>query len=81
MPSRRRSEPDLSATNEGTLRLANNWVLSYDRSPVIEELYAWAERHSIGPRYSVSGKKRAWTSSQELVLMPAGTSRAGFDIR
>jgi DNA adenine methylase len=59
------------------LRDAADWVLSYDRSPVIEELYSWAEHHSIRPRYSVQGKKKEWASSEEFVLLPAKRVHAG----
>jgi DNA adenine methylase len=40
------------------LRSASNWVLSYDHSPVIEELYQWARLHTFAAKYSVSGGKR-----------------------
>lgn len=56
------------------LRNATGWVLSYDRSPIIKELYAWARQYTIRPRYSVCGKKQAWSSSEELVLLPPNTS-------
>ena len=51
------------------LRRASNWVLSYDRSPVIEELYAWAQCHAVGARYSVTGKKTKWATNEELVIV------------
>ena len=52
------------------LRSASTWVLSYDRSPVIEELFEWAHCHAIGARYSVSGKKTKWATNEELVIVP-----------
>lgn len=52
------------------LRCSTNWMLSYDRSPVIEELYQWASLHSFASKYSVSGVKRAWVRSSELIILP-----------
>jgi len=52
------------------LRRATNWVLSYDRTPVIEALYSWARCHVVGARYSVNGKKTRWTANEELVIVP-----------
>jgi DNA adenine methylase len=52
------------------LRCSTNWVLSYDRSPVIEELYQWARLNSFATKYSVSGVKRTWARSSELIILP-----------
>ena len=52
------------------LRSASNWVLRYDRSPVIEELYRWANVHTFGVKYSVSGGKSAWANGEEMVIVP-----------
>jgi DNA adenine methylase len=52
------------------LRRSSNWVLSYDRSPVIVELYQWAILHSLAAKYSVSGVKRTWARSHELIILP-----------
>lgn len=52
------------------LRSASNWVLSYDRCPVISELYSWARCLVMSASYSVSGKKTKWASNDELVITP-----------
>jgi DNA adenine methylase len=52
------------------LRSASHWVLSYDRCPVISELYSWARCLVIRAEYSVSGKKTEWASNEELVITP-----------
>jgi len=56
------------------LRSAANWVLSYDYSLVIEELYAWARCHALGARYSVSGKKTKWAANEELLITPCAAA-------
>jgi hypothetical protein len=52
------------------LRNSSNWVLSYDRCPVISELYSWARCLVMSASYSVSGKKTKWASNEELVITP-----------
>ncbi len=59
-----------------SLRSAANWVLSCDRSPVIEALYNWATCHSLSAHYCVRGKKREWASGEELVIVPPGTGQS-----
>jgi DNA adenine methylase len=54
------------------LRTAPNWVLSYDRSPVVEAVYEWADRRVVGARYSINGRKAKWAAKEELVIMPPG---------
>jgi hypothetical protein len=44
--------------------------MSYDRSPVIEELYRWARVHGMAALYSVNGAKKAWAHGAELVIGP-----------
>jgi len=65
----RMSLPDHLALADA-LRLATNWLLSYDHTPVIEALYSWARRRGVGARYSVNGKKTRWTANEELVIVP-----------
>jgi DNA adenine methylase len=50
------------------LRGADNWVLSYDHSPAIAQLYGWAHREVIPARYSINGAKTRWASSHEFVI-------------
>jgi DNA adenine methylase len=52
------------------LRTAPNWVLSYDRSPVVEALYEWADCRIIKARYSINGRKERWAANEELVIVP-----------
>jgi DNA adenine methylase len=56
------------------LRTASNWVLSYDRSPVVESLYAWANHRLVKARYSINGRKANWAANEELVIVPPGRS-------
>ena len=52
------------------LKHTSNWIISYDRSPAIEEFYRWAVCYRIPTRYSVSGKKTNWATNEELVIVP-----------
>jgi DNA adenine methylase len=63
------------------LRTASNWVLSYDRSPVVESLYAWANRRLVKARYSINGRKSNWATNEELVIIPPGDSRTAVERR
>jgi DNA adenine methylase len=52
------------------LRCVSGWLLSYDNSPMIVEMYRWAEVHSFTAKYSVNGRKKAWARSTELLIAP-----------
>jgi DNA adenine methylase len=52
------------------LRGAENWLLTYDRSPVIAGLYSWATCRVLSARYSTAGAKTGWSRNEELVITP-----------
>ena len=55
------------------LRSARRWVLSYDDTPAVRELYAWAQCHKAKVLYrNQKGAKRV--RADELVVVPRDTS-------
>lgn len=51
-------------------RLASrsNWLLSYDDCPEVRALYAEKEIVNLSVRYSINGKKEAWSAKKELLI-------------
>lgn len=46
------------------------WVLSYDDCPEVRELYSKNQIIDLAARYCINGKKNAWESKNELIILP-----------
>jgi hypothetical protein len=53
-----------------TLRSARRWVLSYDDTPAVRELYAWAECRRTKALYRFHQKGTKCVRGEELVIVP-----------
>jgi DNA adenine methylase len=52
------------------LRKAQNWVLSYDDTPAVRELYAWAQCHKAKALYRFNQRGTKCVRGEELVIVP-----------
>jgi DNA adenine methylase len=52
------------------VRSTRNWVLSYDDTPAVRELYAWADCHSARAIYRFNQKGKECVRADELVIVP-----------
>lgn len=51
------------------LRNKHSWVLSYDRAPVLEEIYRqFAYVDIITPTYTIQGSNRKWIKKEEMLV-------------
>lgn len=55
------------------LRSARNWVLSYDDTPAVRELYIWAQCHRAKALYRFNQKATKCVRGDELVIVPDNT--------
>ncbi len=51
---------------------APNWLLTYDDSSAVRQIYSWACLHSIPARYQLDMTRRRRARAQELILTPVG---------
>jgi DNA adenine methylase len=52
------------------LQRFNQWILSYDACPEVDELYAWAKKREVSLLYSIRGRKTNWRKGAEYLITP-----------
>tara|TARA_R110000868_G_scaffold75946_3_gene218776 strand:+ start:3497 stop:4306 length:810 start_codon:yes stop_codon:yes gene_type:complete len=48
----------------------NKWILSYDDSDIIREIYSNCSIHDTSGNYSINGVKAQWSKKNELIIIP-----------
>jgi site-specific DNA-adenine methylase/ParB-like chromosome segregation protein Spo0J len=60
---------------DGLREFRHPWVLSYDNSSTVRELYAWASLVEIAMRSSHRSGRKNWKTKVELLILPASHNR------
>jgi len=59
---------DHGRLSEALLSRSHPWVLSYDNTPIVRQMYASCSIQEIGAKYSIESKR--WTGKRELIITP-----------